>query len=420
MKTNYLVVIWIGLFAAALHAASTIEDADALFKAGKFPEAEKAYSEVVAVDPKSAPAELRLGQLALYSNRLDDAEKHLRKALELDPSTKKAKSALAEVFHRRDEFEQAAPWYREAGDEAKAAEMESYKGVSPYQIDGPPVTTVKLVATDPLPVVKVKVNNGEAVDFLIDTGGPEVVLEKDFAKQMGVQSVATTTGTFAGGQHAEVTHYRASLTLGDLAIKNVPVIMLPLPEVGGRKIYGILGTELLYQFLATLDYPGGQLILRRRSAEGLKQFEKQAESKHLIVIPFWMAGDHFMVAWGRVNQAAPALLFIDTGFSKGGFLCPESTLKEAGITPATPPSTTDEKAAADAPAKPPAEVPFVVDRLSLGEASGEKINGLTNIFPPSLEYAFGFRIAGLISHQFFRPYAVTFDFSGMRLFLAKR
>jgi len=101
-------------------------------------------------------------------------------------------------------------------------------------------------------------------------------------------------------------------------------------------------------------------------------------------------------------------------------LCPESTLKEAGITPATPPATTDEKAAADAPAKPPAEVPFVVDRLSLGEASGEKINGLTNIFPPSLEYVFGFRIAGLISHQFFRPYAVTFDFSGMRLFLAKR
>jgi hypothetical protein len=265
------------------------------------------------------------------------------------------------------------------------------------------------------------------MDFLIDTGGPEVVLEKDFAKQIGVQSVAVTTGTFASGQHAEVTHYRASFTLGDFVINDVPVIMLPLPQVDGRKIYGILGTELLYHFLATLDYPGGQLILRRRSSDSLKQFEKQAESQRQFVVPFWMAGDHFMVAWGQVNQAPPALLFVDTGFSKGGFLCPESTLKEAGITPVPDqPAAGKEAASAGSvapgngalPAQPP-EIPFVLNQLSLGEARGEKIKGLTGIFPPSLEYAFGFRIAGLISHQFFRPYAVTFDFTGMRLFLGR-
>jgi len=439
------------LSAAALHAASKIEDADALFRAGKFPEAAKAYAEVLAADPKSTPAQLRMGQLALYANQFDEAEKHLRKALELDPGAKKAKSALAELFHRRDDFELAARWYRETGDDAKAAEMASYKGVTPYRIEGPLPVTLKFVATDPLPVVRVKVNGGEAVDFLIDTGGPEVVLESEFAKRMGVQSVATTTGTFAGGQHAEVSHYRAALTLENLVIKDVPVIMVPLPEVGGRKIYGILGTELLYHFLPTLDYPGGQLILRQRSAETLNQVERQAASQHAIVVPFWMAGDHFMVAWGRVNQAPPALLFIDTGFSKGGFLCPESTLKEAGITsvpdtpaaagngsgtgagqdghgnnPASPPAQpagNEKKNASASGAEPPSqtssEVPFVVDQLSLGKARGEKINGLTNIFPPSLEYAFGFRIAGLISHQFFRPFAVTFDFNGMRLFLVK-
>jgi len=418
MKTKYLVTLWLVLSTASLYAASTLDDADALFRAGKFREAEKAYSEVLASDPKSVPAETRLGQLGLYANHLGDAEKHLRKAIEIDPGAKKAKSALAEALHRRDQFEQAAKWYREAGDDAKADEMESYKGVTPYRVaeGAPSVTSLKFVATDPLPVVRVKVNDGEPVDFLIDTGGPEVVLEKEFAKQMGVQSVAVTTGTFASGQHAEVTHHRASFTLGDFVIKDVPVIMLPLPEVGGRKIYGILGTELLYHFLSTLDYPGGQLIVRRWSPEALKQFEKQAEAQRQIVVPFWMAGDHFMVAWGQVNQAAPALFFIDTGFSKGGFLCPESTLKEAGITPV-------REAAATAPegaAQPPSETPFVVNQLSLGDARGEKINGLTGIFPPSLEYAFGFRIAGLISHQFFQPYAVTFDFTGMKLFLRRQ
>jgi hypothetical protein len=75
----------------------------------------------------------------------------LRKAIELDPTAKKAKSALAEVLHRRDDFEPAARWYREAGDDQKAAEMESYKGVAPYRMaEGPAlVTSLKFVATDP-------------------------------------------------------------------------------------------------------------------------------------------------------------------------------------------------------------------------------------------------------------------------------
>ncbi len=38
-------------------------------------------------------------------------------------------------------------------------------------------------------------------------------------------------------------------------------------------------------------------------------------------------------------------------------------------------------------------------------------------FPAESEYARGFRIGGIISHAFFRPYALTFDFDHMRLLL---
>jgi hypothetical protein len=41
-------------------------------------------------------------------------------------------------------------------------------------------------------------------------------------------------------------------------------------------------------------------------------------------------------------------------------------------------------------------------------------------FSPQLENAFGLRIGGLISHEFFRPYALTIDFSGMRDFPTRR
>ena len=61
--------------------------------------------------------------------------------------------------------------------------------------------------------------------------------------------------------------------------------------------------------------------------------------------------------------------------------------------------------------------PFVVDRLTLGDARQSKITSFSGAFPPSTEYAWGFRVGGLISHAFFRPYALTFDFERMRLCL---
>jgi hypothetical protein len=38
-------------------------------------------------------------------------------------------------------------------------------------------------------------------------------------------------------------------------------------------------------------------------------------------------------------------------------------------------------------------------------------------FPASLERSQGFRIGGIVSHAFFRPWRVTFDFEAMRLSL---
>ena len=34
-----------------------------------------------------------------------------------------------------------------------------------------------------------------------------------------------------------------------------------------------------------------------------------------------------------------------------------------------------------------------------------------------MENAFGFYLAGMVGHNFFKPYAVTFDFENMKIFL---
>jgi hypothetical protein len=274
--------------------------------------------------------------------------------------------------------------------------------------------------TDPLPVVQVRVNGSEPANFFIDTGGAEVVIDAEFAQEVGAVQFGPETGTFAGGQQAGFHHGRVdSLTIGDFIIKNVPVHLMDVrrfsqPVFGGKRVDGVIGTVLLYHFLASLDYPNGELILRRKTKENLQHFEQDAKRQKCIVVPFWMAGDHYMVAWGTVNKSQRTLFFVDTGLAGGGFTCPESTLKETRIQ--LQESLASEGVGGGGKVK---VVPFAVEELTLGNAKEHNIHGMyVGAFP--LENAFGFRIGGLISHGFFRHYALSLDFERMKYFLKRK
>jgi predicted aspartyl protease len=398
--------------------------ADELFKQGNFSESATHYTKAIAREPKSAHCLARLGYIALLRNRLDRAEELLKRAekagAEESPEVLKAiRSLLTEVYYRRDDFEHAAPLMRLTGREGVAKKLESFKGQVPYQLTAKgDMTSLKFVVTDPLPLVRLRVNGGEEANFLIDTGAPELMLDPAFAVRVGAKLFGAETGSFAGGKQAAVQQGRVdSVTMGDFTIRNVPIAALNTrqfaPIFGGKQVDGIVGTVLLKHFLSTLDYPNGQLILRRKSREAVRPLEAAVKAGKATAVPFWMAGDHFMVAWGKVNQAPPVLLFADTGLAGGGVTLAESVIKEAGI-------SLDEDQAGTGIGGGGAVriVPFTVAELGLGKITERDVRGLfTGRFP--LEYHFGFRIGGIISHGFFRPYALTFDFEAMRLILQK-
>src|SRR4029453_507837 len=220
-------------------------------------------------NPKDYSATLQLGRIALLSNRLDEAQKWLEKAITLQPGNADPKVMLAEAFYRRDDFQKAATalngvdvssnkLIREQYPTLNVGMLESFKGQTPYELKGNGTSTrVKFVRTDPLPLVNVRVNGGDEVTFFIDTGGSEVTLDKDFAKELGIPQFGAVQGTFSGGQHADVQLGRIdSFTLGEWTVKNVPTAMLPLRQLseglGVKQINGILGTTLFYHFLATM------------------------------------------------------------------------------------------------------------------------------------------------------------------------
>ena len=406
---------------------SEIDSADRLFQVGKFAEAGKLYSQIAAQNPKDYSATLGLGRIALLSNRLDDAQKWLEKAITLQPGDADAKVMLAKVFYRRDDFQKAAASLKGVDVSSNkliisqyptlnVAKLESFKGQTPYELHGDGTSTrLKFLKTDPLPVVNVRVNGGEEVTFFIDTGGSEVALDTDFAKELGVPQFGAVQGTFSGGQHADVQLGRIeSLTVGDWTIKNVPTAMLPLRQLseglGVKRIDGIIGTTLFYHFLATMDYPRGELVLRRKTAKSLEEFKATSSGKR-VVVPFWIASDHFMVGWGRVEARPPALLFVDTGLAEAGVKLAESVIKEAGI------KLEEDKASEGAGGGGKLKiVPYTVHQLSFGDIKEENVRGLYD-GPFPWENMFGFHLAGIVGHDFFKPYAVTFDFQNMQIFL---
>lgn len=411
--------------ADAQAGGGALEDADDAFKAGKFANAEKWYAQVVAADSKNYAACVRLGEIALLSNRFPEAEKWLKKALEIRADDAVAKTLLAETYYRQDDFEHAAEMLKTPGTGENPGrthfssldyeKLASFKGQTPYQLSGSgEAVRLKLLRTDPLPLVAVRINGGKEVVFFVDTGGAEIGLDTAFAKELALPLwKSSDAGTFADRPHIESFHSRIdSIAVGDWAVKNVPVQVLGLralsSTLGVPRIDGVLGTIFLYHFLSTIDYTAGELVLRKRTAENLRRLWA-VQARKSVSAPFWMAADHFIVGWGRVGALPPTLFFLDSGLAGADVNFPDSTLQAANIVLDNGKAEKGQGTAGTFES-----IPYVVPEVLFAGLAEQQVKGLRN-GPLFWEDGLGFHIGGMIGHEFLRTHAVTFDFDGMAL-----
>jgi Aspartyl protease/Tetratricopeptide repeat len=402
---------------------ATDATADQLFRFGKFAEAAAQYRQVAEQNPSDYHATLQVGRIALLANRYADAEMWLQKANALKPDETDPRITLAEVYYRQDEFDKAAtaldgidnlstnPLITTEYATLNVAKLQSFRGRTPYQVQGGgSINRIKLLQIEPLPLVTVRVNGGREVTFFIDTGGSEVVLDSDFAKELGTPDFGSVQGVFSGGQQAPVTQTRIdSLTIGSWVINNLPAAALPLRQLsegigGGRTINGIIGTTLFYHFLTTLDYPNSELVMRKKS--------KSYRLPKGATFPFWMAGDHFMVAWGQIESQPPSLIFLDTGLTGAGVKLGETMLKNANIQ-----LEYDKQETGAGGAGTLTIVPYTVQSAVFGKVHETNVPGVYD-GPFPQEYAFGFYLAGMVGGTFGLPYAITFDFDKMEVSFA--
>ena len=383
-----------------------LSPADLLYEQGEFEQARAAYQAVPKSSPQYEEAQRQLGAIALYQNHLGEAETQLNKARALNPADLRCVGLLAETMHRQGRYTEMAQMLRQLGRPEREPEFQIFGKAAPYRVVGPNrTTTVEFQFTDPLPVVQAKVNGFTGL-FLIDTGAPEIILDPEFALYSHVQSSAGK-GAPPAGARATINFGRvAQFALGDLETDDVPAMMLSTRGLSmfarNKRIAGVIGTEFLSHFRTTLDYIHDRMILEPHDAPA-----KTGGS--IAEVPFWLVGDHFLLAQGRLDQGPKQMFLINTGIAGTTFAAPESTLRDVGI-----PIPRPQGPAKNAIGAPPT-APFPIAKLSLGSLTQTKLTGQYGSFPPGLEKGLGVSVGGIVSHKFFEPYAVTFDFDRMTI-----
>jgi hypothetical protein len=420
-------------------ARALLETADTLYREGRFEEAAPVYLDALELAPDNPRILKQLGSIALWNNRSGEAEQYYQEALRATPwyaniwpLTSDLKYRLSLAYYRQDRFADAASIIREAVGplavgpladlQALGRQMELFADQTPYEIEGPEESRVDFVVTDPLPVVEVSCNGSPPAYFVVDTGGAEVILDREWAEEIGAEIAGSFTGTYGGGKTAETGLGKIqSINIGDFTVRNVPIHTLETTSFSsgfnGLEIKGVVTTRFLMHFLSTIDYANGALILRQLTPENRSNLEQQIAESGAKTVPFWLIDIHYIVAWGSVNDLEPMLFFVDTGLAGKGFTAPEPVLQAAGI------AVDWSKAREDIGGGGLYRcTDILVERLTLGEGRNEIVE--ENVPGDAMENSasilgdkLGFHIGGLISHQFFRDYALTFDFTGMRLIL---
>ena len=180
------------------------------------------------------------------------------------------------------------------------------------------------------PLVRIRINGGETLDFLFDTGNAGLsVLDVMVAHRLGLELAPSGSINFAGitlptlrakaesfqieggGSKAE----QRRLNLRDVSCDVVD--LAPFGELTGRKVDGILGYDVIRRFVTTVDYQRQTVTFGRQTEarEGAVTPEPRLEVKgNRTLLPFTLR-DGWIIVKLRIDGGEEEEMILDTGAS---------------------------------------------------------------------------------------------------------
>ena len=287
--------------------------------------------------------------------------------------------------------------------------MQAFEG-EPYGIEWAPGERVVHLAmtndiTQPgaLPVVDLEVD-GRTVSLVLDTGGDRLYLDREIYASLGINTLTTREARYAytGGETVEEPLGVAeTVGLGGVTLTNVPVVGATWKALG-QTSDGVLTTQILKQFLSTVDYDNRRITLRERTPEALARLMQTFGDDPPIEAPFFMTGTHLMYAKGSLNGHEGINYFMDSGLAMSmPMILVDETVELLGLEPSAIEGTDYFWVPIES---------HGLDGLTKGATQA-----LGNVFVE--ENAFwqgGFMMDALISHQYLWPLGSwTIDFDAM-------
>ena len=301
--------------------------ADILFKLGNMWEADEVIAPLA--DPSSWNVDdLRLAaRLAYLLGHYTRAETLYDRLMDLTEAGSEAHAdatrGLALTWYQTNQFAKAPELPAPEGNEGASSLlnfMQAFEG-EPYGIEW---TTDERIShlpmtndiTQPgaLPIVDLEVN-GQTVSLILDTGGDRLYLDKGIYASLGLTTLTNREARYAytgGATVEEPLGVAETVTLGDVTLTNVPVVGATWKEIG-QTSDGVLTTQLLKQFLSTMDYDNRRITLRERTPEALAQVMTNFANPPLEA-PFFMTTTHLMFAKGDLN-GHEINYFLDSGLA---------------------------------------------------------------------------------------------------------
>jgi hypothetical protein len=233
---------------------------------------------------------------------------------------------LLQTYYQTNRYDKAKaiPIPAEDGKAKELFTLLSRFGGNPYQIEWvspdkvahiPIINDFMQPAT--LPKVKIEVN-GHQLECILDTGADQLIITERIAAKLGLRNIMNRQARYASTQGKIIEEQLGvadTVKLDKAILRNVPVVyQLPKEKIVDSGIDGIVSTQLLKQFLSTVDYDKKEITLRERSVSGKKQLFEALGSGGLVRMPFWLSASHLIFAKGSINGRMLNML-VDSGLA---------------------------------------------------------------------------------------------------------
>jgi len=402
-----------------------------LYQSGEFWQARDIIAPLVQAGEPSAEALSLTAKLEYLLGNYSEAEKLYKRLIEAKAGDVSgqvmAKVGLVFTYYQTNQYDKVKELEFPPGVKLPNLEVMKAFEEKPYQKEWhneEKVSIIPFLMTDPLPVLTIEFN-GVPVQMIFDTGANTFILDNEIASAMGIEWVSKAMGTFGGGLKAEVGFGKVdSVKLGDVTLKQVPIAILPTKRFspafdGGKYILGgFIGTAALRQFLSTLDYKNGRLVLRERTKENSYRLREELKDRIAAEVPFVLSATHMMMARGSLNDKDGLTFFVDSGLASDAcFTAPIQTLEYVGIP--VPETKISEDSVGGGGGKWASGL-FPINTVGLGSLTQSEVKGGYGEQTKASYWRLGFIQDGLISHRFLRQYSSwILDFDAMKYIFEK-